>query len=157
MRDSILAFLLSSVALPWLCGSRSLAEEPRERATLDGHAIDVLCVAFSPDSKTLASVGRDSEIKLWDVSTGKKTTTLKGDTREIWTVRFSPDGKTLVSTADKNIKLWDLKTGKNTATFGGHTDGVGSVCFSADGKMLASGSGDKTIKLWDMPAANKDK
>ena len=28
--------------------------------------------------------------------------------------------------------------------------GVYSICFSPDGKILASGSWDKTIKLWDV-------
>ncbi len=31
-----------------------------------------------------------------------------------------------------------------------HSDGVWSVSFSPDGQTLASGSGDKTIKLWDV-------
>jgi WD40 repeat protein len=33
-------------------------------------------------------------------------------------------------------------------TFEGHTDSVGSVVFSPDGAILASGSGDRTIRLW---------
>ncbi|WP_442867066.1 WD40 repeat domain-containing protein, partial [Anabaena sp. CS-542/02] len=48
------------------------------------------------------------------------------------------------------IKLWDVRTGKLSHTLTGHSDWVRSVGFSPDGQTLASGSYDKTIKIWPL-------
>ena len=51
------------------------------------------------------------------------------------------------------MKLWSIKdegeTSKLLHTLTGHQDGVTTISFNSDGTTLASGSGDRHIKLWN--------
>jgi WD domain, G-beta repeat len=82
-----------------------------EKAELKGHDARVFSVAFSPDSKTLASGSNDN--------------TVKGHADRVNSVAFSPDGKTLASgSEDKTVKLWDAQTGRELAMLKGHDNRV---------------------------------
>src|SRR5688572_7952344 len=141
------------------------AQEPKLRATLKGHTDAVVAVAFSPDSKTLASASYDGTLKLWDTTTGKERATLGEYKGCLGCVAFSPDGKTLASGAIgspvefpdlKNIKLWDVATGKVRTTLEGTRYHVHSVAFSPDGKTLASVDGEEgDVKLWDLATSKE--
>ena len=48
------------------------------------------------------------------------------------------------------ITIINAITGSQAAVSSGHTNQVNSLIFSSDGTSLVSGSGDNTVKLWDV-------
>ncbi len=123
------------------------------KTALTGHADDVTSIAFSYDSRTLASGSVDTTVRLWNVNTDENKATFAGHTDSVMSVAFSPDGSLLASGSDDNtIILWDVDTGEPKTTFVAHTNGVNDVAFSPDGKTLASCGyrDDTTVKLWDV-------
>jgi WD40 repeat protein len=118
--------------------------------TLKGHSHWVRSVAFSADSKLVASGSNDNTVKIWDAATGAEVRTLKGHSSSVNSVAFPADSKLVASGSDdKTVKIWDAATGAEVRTLKGHSHWVRSVAFSADSKLVASGSDDNTVKIWD--------
>ena len=119
-------------------------------------------IAFSPDSRTLATTGEDGMVLLHDTSDGQLIRKMRtrpaveseeeggSPVRGVgYGVAFSPDGKQLATPGQPGVVLFNVASGEEEGNLVGHTGDVGSVVFSPDGQRLATGGADGTVRLWD--------
>ena len=48
------------------------------------------------------------------------------------------------------MRLWNVETRSKDTLIAGHTEAVYTVRISSDNKWIVSGSGDKTVRLWNL-------
>lgn len=139
----------------WNLGTGSLI------TTLEGHLSGVASVAISNGEYgpkifsgsregTISTWGchRNTESQVWNLN--DLPSTFKAHTDSLHALAISPDGETFVSGGDTTIKVW--RSTFLRRSFKGHTDVIKCIAISPnpDGVTLASGSFDRTIKLWHL-------
>ncbi|GHH42794.1 hypothetical protein GCM10017774_39730 [Lentzea cavernae] len=132
---------------------------PRPRARLGGSQEEVTAVAFNPGRSRLAAAGRDSSIRIWDV-TGEQPrliTVFDAPREVVLDLDWNPAGTLLAAaSADRGVYLFDLSgTPSPRARLEGLDSYVYSTEFGPSGNVLAAGGVDGVVILWDVtdPAA----
>ncbi|KAE8310825.1 hypothetical protein BDV41DRAFT_566272 [Aspergillus transmontanensis] len=116
---------------------------------------DVNAVAFSPDSRLIASASMSKSVKLWDSVTGLLLHTLD---QVFYTggLTFSPNGAHVACSSwddtiqDDTVQLWDIDTGALYKSFTQSTSPAVTLTFSPDNKLLVLASSEDTVNIYDL-------
>ncbi len=128
-------------------------------ATLEEHRRRVIAMAFSHESRLLASLSVDGAIKLWDIPTGECIMTLEGIRDDVpivsiwepnYSIAFSHDSLSLAVSRNIVIDIWNIVTGNITAILKGHEKRIRSLTFFHNSTLLASAASDHVIRLWNI-------
>jgi hypothetical protein len=128
-----------------------------DKAVLVKHLFDVedsvLCLAITPDGKTLAAGGCDRAVRVFDLSEGldkaKLVQTVENHADWVLGCGLTADGKYLVTAGrDKTAKVWDLKAKESVVTFPEHQNIVYGVTVKADGSAGFSVGADRQLRTW---------
>lgn len=119
------------------------------------HTSDINWVAISPDRQRIisAATGRDSNIIVWDVNTGRQIYSLKEHSGAVFAIAIHPNGQTFFSAGgDGAIKIRNLQLWRELGILEGHRRCIYALCITPNGNLLISGGDDRTIRVWDILA-----
>ena len=110
---------------------------------------------FTPNSEKLlvagGIAGRNGEIVLWDVESGKQLKTFAGHQDTVYVAIVSDDERTLASGSyDQKILIWDFQSGEILHTLSGHNGPVFDLAFSPDGKRLVTSCSEGVVRIWNL-------
>jgi WD40 repeat protein len=115
-------------------------------------------IAFSPDGRFLAVAFGDSGqhgcLAVWEWQSDRLVFAHREDAA-VTNVCYSPSGKLLaIGMLGPAAKLVSPEAGEVVREFRGHAGHVRSVAFPSD-EILATGSYDRTVRLWDTATGNQ--
>ncbi|XP_065062722.1 transducin beta-like protein 3 isoform X3 [Rhopilema esculentum] len=129
---------------------------------LNGHTDTIMALDASFDGKYIASCSKDNSLRIWRLGDDKTFSCVAlgvGHTHAVGTIAW-PKRSTdhlVTGSQDLTLKCWkvpqifeDNGLSKIQAvwTVKAHDKDINSVVFSPNDKLIASGSQDKTAKLW---------
>jgi WD40 repeat protein/serine/threonine protein kinase len=87
-------------------------------------------VAFSRDGDSIAAVGYDHALRVWDAKTGKLRFRRLAHKLEVLTVAFDSTGDLLATAGwDQTVRIWNARTGEELGSLRGNRGLVQQVAF----------------------------
>ena len=140
------------IALAAVATAQTLKSE-RTIALPDG--VKVRSTILSPKTGTLAALGSDNKLRIYDNASGKLLQTLDLGGEKISRAEFSRDGHLLAAGGRAgSVRVWDASSGKLKLEFK-TTASVEAVAISPDAQLAAVAPLDHSVEIWDIAAGKR--
>lgn len=111
----------------------------------------VFALALHPSLNVMATGGRDSTVRLWDMRTKAEISCFTGHRDIVESILMQDDEPQIISAShDKMIRLWDIRKGGCLQTLTHHKKGVRALANHHSEYTFASAGADK-IRIWKCP------
>lgn len=115
----------------------------------------ILCLAFDPTGRWLASGHTDHRIYLWDVATDSRFTTLMTD-GAVTCLMFSPCGTRLMGgTTRGRLHCWNLNESQQIYALEAHAAAILALDLNPDGDRLVSLSETYEMSVWQAATGDR--
>jgi WD40 repeat protein len=108
----------------------------------------VRSVCFSYDNRLVAAGTEAGRLAVWSIAESAVLESFQAGTA-VREVGFAPDNRTLLAATDANELFVFRLASLEPRTLTGHGDIVDTVAFSRDSSRVATGSYDRTVRLWN--------
>jgi len=127
-------------------------ESPECLASLYGHTKSVKDAFIFNNNQYLVSGSFDGSIKLWDLEDNKVIHTYQLIVpTTIGHISLHPSENAVIAGLnDGRLCVFDIRQNKEAHSFKGHNQYISALLCNADGTHVASGSWDRTVKMWDL-------
>jgi WD40 repeat protein len=124
---------------------------------IKAHKHVVSCVALSADGMRALSGSFDNLARCWDLQTGARISEQSRHGDKLYDVAFAPDGSAVSASMDGFVAFWDVETTEPRGALSGRGKGFTSVALSSDGSAVATGSVDRSVRVWDRASCSERK
>ena len=116
---------------------------------ISSHTNKVKTIDWSSDGKFIASGDDANFVKIHDAHTGRFIVDLKKQKQPVNAVAFSPDStKLYVAERGTHLVVYQGPQWRYLRSFQVHKSAVWDVAVSKDGRFLATGSKDRSVRVW---------
>ncbi|EPX74363.1 U3 snoRNP-associated protein Utp1 [Schizosaccharomyces octosporus yFS286] len=121
--------------------------------TFTQHASSITGLCFAKRGNVLFSSCLDGSVRAWDLVRYRNFRTFTAPNRvQFSCVAVDPSGEIVCAGSQDSFEIfmWSVQTGQLLERLAGHEGPVSSLSFNSSGSLLASGSWDKTVRIWDI-------